>query len=70
MVRRSDPGVPIGELGGIRLGVKDKFFQCRGWDRRMDGYGETTNCQAHYRVQILIWIVERVRFEQGLIGVR
>jgi hypothetical protein len=36
-----------------------------GRDRRMDCYGEVINCQAHYRLQILLWIVER-----GLSGVR
>src|SRR5215471_8814686 len=66
MVCRSDPGVPIGELAGIRLGVSDKFFQCRGWDRGMNCYGEASNYQTHYRVQILVRIIERTRFEQGL----
>ena len=64
MAVRSDSDVPIGELAGIRLGVSDKFFQCRGWDRRMRGYRERINGQAYYRVQILVWVVER----PGLLG--
>src|SRR6516162_2562926 len=69
MVVGSYPDVSIGELAEIRLGVSDKFFQCRSWDRRMDCYDESINCQAHYRVQILVWVVERPGLQEGLIGV-
>ena len=36
----------------------------------MDCYGERINCQAHYRVQILLWVIERPGLQEGFIGVR
>jgi hypothetical protein len=34
----------------------------------MDCYGEGINRQAHNRVQILVWVVERPGLQEGLIG--